>query len=231
MDKHYLNPLFSPESIAVFAGQWDDPTTQTPQAQTLLTFLRAQRFSGTLTFLDIHTTGTLADLAQTRADLAIIALPHEDVAAALDIAGRIKCRAAVVISTGINATLASELNQLARHHGMYLLGPNCLGFQRPRAGLNASVAGPMATPGPLALVSQSGALTSSILDWASQNAVGFSTVVSLGPNTSVDIAQVLDFLASDQQTHSIVVSVYHARRLRAGLRLQVHLDQPDTVFA
>jgi acetyltransferase len=39
----------------------------------------------------------------------------------------------------------------------------------------------MATPGPLALVSQSGALTSSILDWASQNAVGFSTVVSLGP--------------------------------------------------
>ncbi|MBP6308943.1 MAG: acetate--CoA ligase family protein, partial [Burkholderiaceae bacterium] len=221
MDKHYLNPLFSPESIAVFAGQWDDPTTQTPQAQTLLTFLRAQRFSGTLTFLDIHTTGTLADLAQTRADLAIIALPHEDVAAALDIAGRIKCRAAVVISTGINATLASELNQLARHHGMYLLGPNCLGFQRPRAGLNASVAGPMATPGPLALVSQSGALTSSILDWASQNAVGFSTVVSLGPNTSVDIAQVLDFLASDQQTHSIVVyleGISNSRRFMSALR-------------
>ena len=221
MDKHYLNPLFSPESIAVFAGQWDDPTTQTPQAQTLLTFLRAQRFSGTLTFLDIHTTGTLADLAQTRADLAIIALPHEDVTAALDIAGRIKCRAAVVISTGINATLASELNQLARHHGMYLLGPNCLGFQRPRAGLNASVAGPMATPGPLALVSQSGALTSSILDWASQNAVGFSTVVSLGPNTSVDIAQVLDFLASDQQTHSIVVyleGISNSRRFMSALR-------------
>jgi acetyltransferase len=132
MDKHYLNPLFSPDTIAVFAGQWDDPATQTPQAQTLLTFLRAQRFSGNLIFLDIQTKGTLADLAQTRADLAIIALPHENVAAALDLAGRIKCRAAVVISTGINATLAAELNQLARHHGMYLLGPNCLGFQRPR---------------------------------------------------------------------------------------------------
>ena len=221
MDKHYLNPLFSPDTIAVFAGKWDDPATQTTQARTLLTFLRAQRFSGTLTFLDIQTKGTLADLAQTRADLAIIALPHEDVAAALDIAGRIKCRAAVVISTGINATLAAELNQLARHHGMYLLGPNCLGFQRPRTGLNASVAGPMATPGPLALVSQSGALTSSILDWASQNAVGFSTVVSLGPNTSVDIAQVLDFLASDQQTHSIVVyleGISSSRRFMSALR-------------
>ena len=221
MDKHYLTALFSPESIAVFAGKWDEPDTQTAQAKVLLTSLRAQRFSGTLTFLDIHTTGTLADLAQTRADLALIALPHEDVAAALDIAGRIKCRAAVVISSGINATLAAELNRVARRHGMYLLGPNCLGFQRPRAGLNASLAGALATPGPLALVSQSGALTSSILDWASQNAVGFSTVVSLGPNTSVDIAQVLDFLASDPQTHSIVVyleGISSARRFMSALR-------------
>ncbi|MGA8393494.1 MAG: bifunctional acetate--CoA ligase family protein/GNAT family N-acetyltransferase [Burkholderiaceae bacterium] len=221
MDKHYLTALFSPESIAVFAGKWDEPDTQTAQAKVLLTSLRAQRFSGTLTFLDIHTTGTLADLAQTRADLALIALPHEDVAAALDIAGRIKCRAAVVISSGINATLAAELNRVARRHGMYLLGPNCLGFQRPRAGLNASLAGALATPGPLALVSQSGALTSSILDWASQNAVGFSTVVSLGPNTSVDIAQVLDFLASDPQTHSIVVyleGIASARRFMSALR-------------
>jgi acetyltransferase len=127
----------------------------------------------------------------------------------------------VVISSGINATLAAELNRVARRHGMYLLGPNCLGFQRPRAGLNASLAGALATPGPLALVSQSGALTSSILDWASQNAVGFSTVVSLGPNTSVDIAQVLDFLASDPQTHSIVVyleGISSARRFMSALR-------------
>jgi acetyltransferase len=80
---------------------------------------------------------------------------------------------------------------------------------------------PWPRPGPLALVSQSGALTSSILDWASQNAVGFSTVVSLGPNTSVDIAQVLDFLASDQQTHSIVVyleGISNSRRFMSALR-------------
>ncbi|MCK7491786.1 MAG: hypothetical protein MZW92_09070 [Comamonadaceae bacterium] len=104
MDKHYLTALFSPESIAVFAGKWDEPDTQTAQAKVLLTSLRAQRFSGTLTFLDIHTTGTLADLAQTRADLALIALPREDVAAALDIAGRIDVPLPLlVISSGINA--------------------------------------------------------------------------------------------------------------------------------
>ena len=70
-------------------------------------------------------------------------------------------------------------------------------------------------------MSQSGALTSSILDWAKQNWVGFSTVVSLGPNTAVDLAQVLDFLASDAQTHSIVVymeGISNARRFMSALR-------------
>ncbi|MBK5205973.1 MAG: GNAT family N-acetyltransferase, partial [Polaromonas sp.] len=221
MDKHYLTPLFSPESIVVFAGQADDPATQTSQAKTLHEALRAQRYSGTLAFLDIHTSGTLADLAQTRADLAIIALPPQDVAAALEIAGRMSCRTALVISSGISADKADELKKIARREGMYLLGPNGMGLQRPQLQLNASVAGPLAKVGSLALVSQSGALTASILDWANSNAVGFSSVISLGPNTSVDIAQVLDFLASDQHTQSIVVyleGISNARRFMSALR-------------
>ena len=190
MDKHYLTALFCPESIAVFAGQADQPETMTPQAVALHAALRAQRYSGTLRFLDIHTSGTLADLAQARADLAIIALPPQDVAAALDIAGRMACRAALVMSSGMGVAQAEVLKKIARREGMQLLGPNSLGIRRPRLQLNASAAGPLAHTGSLGLVSQSGALTASILDWASNNAVGFSTVVSLGPNTCVDLAQV-----------------------------------------
>ncbi|MBC7683104.1 MAG: bifunctional acetate--CoA ligase family protein/GNAT family N-acetyltransferase [Ferruginibacter sp.] len=223
MDKHYLTSLFAPDSIVVLAGTAEISGTPQlhAQAQSLLAALKAQPFSGTLSFLDIHTTGTLADLAQTRADLAIIALPPEDVAAALEVAGRIKCRSALVVSSGINATLAADLHRVAKRHGMHLLGPNCLGFQSPLRGLNASVAGTLAAQGHLALVSQSGALTASILDWARHNAVGFSTVVSLGPNTAVDLAQVLDFLAVDAQTHSIVVymeGISDARRFMSALR-------------
>ena len=55
MDKHYLTPLFNPASVVVFAGKVDDPTTQTPQAVALLEALHAQRFTGTLHYLDIHT--------------------------------------------------------------------------------------------------------------------------------------------------------------------------------
>ncbi|OGB30649.1 MAG: GNAT family N-acetyltransferase [Burkholderiales bacterium RIFCSPLOWO2_12_FULL_61_40] len=221
MDKHFLSPLFSPNSIAVFAGQADDPASQTAQAQALHSALRAQRFVGTLIFMDIHFSGTLADLAHTQADLAIIAVPAAEVASALEIAGRIKCRAALVISSGVDAPQAAELHKIARRDGVHLLGPNCLGFQRPQLQLNASIAGDLCANGPLALVSQSGALTASILDWAKKNAVGFSTVVSLGPNTAVDMAQVLDFLAADAQTHSIVVyleGIRNARRFMSALR-------------
>ena len=222
MDKHYLTPLFAPESIVVFAGQADDPDSLTPRAKVLHDALRAQRYTGVLRFLDIHTSGgTLADLAQTGADLAIIALPPADIPAALEIAGRMTCRSALVISSGINADDAAQLKKIARREGVFLLGPNGLGLQRPHLQLNASAAGPLAKPGSLALVSQSGALTASILDWATKNVVGFSSVVSLGPNTSVDIAEVLDFLANDRQTQSIVVyleGISNARRFMSALR-------------
>jgi len=221
MDKHYLTPLFAPESVVVFAGPADDPASLTSRAKVLHEALCAQPFSGKIEFLDIHTSGTLADLAHTGADLAIIALPPQDVAAALEIAGRIACKSALVMSTGITADHAEELKKIAKREGVFLLGPNCLGLQRPQLQLNASAAGPLAKPGSLALVSQSGALTASVLDWASKNGVGFSSVVSLGPNTSVDIAQVLDFLANDRQTHSIVVymeGISNARRFMSALR-------------
>jgi acetyltransferase len=221
MDKHFLTPLFAPESIVVFAGRADDPTGQTALGQAVSGALRAQRYQGSLQFVDINTSGTLADLAQTRADLAIIALPPQDVAAALEVAGRMVCRAALVISSGIGAEQAAELKRIARREGVHLLGPNSLGLQRPHLHLNASAAGALAKAGSLALVSQSGALTASMLDWASQNAVGFSSVVSLGPGTSIDIAHVLDYLASDAQTQSIVVyleGIVSARRFMSALR-------------
>ncbi len=222
MEKHYLSPLFTPQSVIVFAGQVDAPEQLPPQARMLVAALQAQTFTGLLRFLDIHSTGTLADLAQSRADLAVIALPPEDLTAALEIAGRIACKAAVIVSSGISAELAASLAKIAKREGVQLLGPNSLGLQRPQLQLNASLAGPLAHRGPLALVSQSGALASSMLDWAANNAVGFSTVVSLGPHTSVDLAHVLDFLANDAQTQSIVVymeGISDARRFMSALRM------------
>ena len=221
LDKHYLTPLFSPQTIVVFAGNIDDPAAHVAQARLLTQALKAQNFKGTLTFLDIHTTGTLADLAESRADLAVIALKAPGVAAALEIAGRMACRSALIVSSGITAEQALEFKKIAKRENVMLLGPNSLGLQNPLLHLNASTLGPLAAKGTLALVSQSGALTTAMLDWARSNAVGFSAVVSVGANTAVDIAQVLDYLANDASTQSIIVyleGISNARHFMSALR-------------
>ena len=118
MEKHYLTSLFTPGSVIVLAGDPDAPESQTPQARALLDGLKAQKVTGTLQFFDINTSGTLADLAQIRADLAIIVQPNKDLPAALEIlaqaqqeggAGRIY----LLRGAGDAATLA-EIEQTAR---------------------------------------------------------------------------------------------------------------------
>ncbi len=224
MDRHFLTPLFNPRSLVVFAG---DPDAEAPTREAralraaLLEGPAEQRFSGPITWLDITTTGTLAELASSRADLAIIALPADQTAAALEVVGRIRCRAAMVLVSGMAPGQCNELHQIARRYGVNLLGPNSLGLQRPALKFNASALGPLAAAGPLALVSQSGALTAAMLDWARQHGVGFSAVVSLGPNTAVELPQVLDFLTSDASTQSILVymeGIRNARRFMSALR-------------
>ena len=222
MDKHYLQPLLEPEVIVVFAARHGDPKQQTAQGRALTEAIRAQRFTGTIRFLDIGFTGTLAELSQTRADLAIIALPPADIAAALEVAGRMTCRAALIVSNGVTAEQAAELRKIAQPRGRAAAGP-----EQPRASsarrlnLNASAAGPLARAGSLGVVCQSGALTAAMLDWARSNGVGFSLMASIGPHTDVDIAQVLDYLANDAQTQSIIVyleGIGSARRFMSALR-------------
>jgi len=227
MDKHYLTPLFAPRSVVAFLGRPDAPDDAHPNPVTRALRVALDQHPGAQppVYLDIQTTGTLAELAQARADLAVIALPPDEVPAALEVAGRIACRSALVATQGVGAEQAQQLHRIARREGMHLLGPNSLGLQRPHLNLNASALGLLAAEGSLALVSQSGALTTAMLDWARHNAVGFSAVVSLGPNSSVDLAQVLDFLASDARTHSVLVyleGIANARRFMSALRSAAH---------
>lgn len=224
MDQHFLTPLFAPSSIIVFAGtkeeRADNPAYR--DAINLIDAFKAQEYKGKVFFLDVdHSEGSLSDLIHAGSDLAIIALPPAEIMEALEAAGRMRCKSALVLSAGISPDMANEMRQVARRSNMFLLGPNSRGFQRPNLGLNAGVVGPMAEKGPLALVSQSGALTAALLDWARPNHIGFSTIISLGPHTCVDMAQTLDFLAADPQTHSIVVyleGISDSRSFMSALR-------------
>jgi acetyltransferase len=88
-----------------------------------------------------------------------------------------------------------------------ILGPNSAGLLAPGLGLNASVAHSGALPGRIAFVSQSGALMTGVLDWARSRGIGFSHFIALGDSADVDLGDVLDYLASDGGTSSILLHV------------------------
>ncbi|HVL77414.1 MAG TPA: bifunctional acetate--CoA ligase family protein/GNAT family N-acetyltransferase [Noviherbaspirillum sp.] len=221
MENHYLTPLFAPRSIAVFAGDPNQSGNHPAHGRQIIAQLSDGGYGGPVTFLDIGMRGTLSDLAHSRADLGIIALPNDQLQAALEVAARIQCKTVLIISSGVSAAQAVQLYAIARRHGIHLLGPNSSGFQTPRLSLNASTLGPLAQQGPLGLISQSGALTTAILDWAVKNRVGFSGVVSLGRDTALDLWQVLEYFAADRATQSILVyleGIRDARRFMSALR-------------
>jgi acetyltransferase len=115
----------------------------------------------------------------------------------------------VVVSAGIGAadSLRERMLAAARPHLLRVIGPNTIGLISPRAGLNASFAHLMPEPGRLALISQSGAMVSSILDWAAASRIGFSQVFSLGDMADVDVGDALNLLAEDGGTTAILMYV------------------------
>ncbi len=160
-------------------------------------------------------------------ELAVVVTPARTVPGIIGEAGKAGVKAAVVLSAGFSETGAQgrELEQqmlaAARRHGLRILGPNCLGEMRTDVGLNASFARSAARPGPLALVSQSGAICGAILDWAQSGGIGFTSVVSLGAAADVDFGEVLDFLVADESTEAALLyveGIRDARRYMSALR-------------
>ena len=140
-------------------------------------------------------------------DLAVIATPPDTVPGIVADLGAKGCRAAVVITAGLTAEngLRQAMLDAARPHLFRIIGPNTLGLMLPRLKLNASFAHLAPPPGHLALLSQSGAIAASLIDWAAARNVGFSCVASLGNSADVDVADWLDLLAGDGNTRAILV--------------------------
>ena len=161
-------------------------------------------------------------------DLAVICTPAPTVPDIIAELGARGTRAAVVLTAGLTRghtedgrTFQQAMLEAARPHLLRILGPNCVGLLVPGIGLNASFAHASALPGNIAFVSQSGALTTALLDWAKSHAIGFSHFISLGDGADVDFGDALDFLASDPNTRSILLyieSITAARKFMSAAR-------------
>jgi len=160
-------------------------------------------------------------------DLAAIATPAHIVAQIVEECGESGITGIIIISSGFSETglkgkaLEEEILRLKNTYNMRIVGPNCLGVMRPSVRLNATFANKMAKPGKIALVSQSGALCASVLDWAAQANVGFSNFVSVGSMIDVDFADLIDYFGVDPETRCIVLfveAIKDARRFMSAAR-------------
>src|SRR3546814_19294511 len=89
-------------------------------------------------------------------------------------------------------------------------------------GINASFSHLAPPPGDLAFVTQSGAMVTTMLDWAAPRGIGFSKIVSLGDKADVDFGDLLDYLAMDADTRAILLyaeSIAHARKFMSAARI------------
>ena len=162
------------------------------------------------------------------ADLGVICAAAEQVPDLVRQCGEAGVLALVIVSAGFRESgpagraleerIAAEQR---RFTGLRILGPNCLGFIVPHLNLNVSFAGGRPKAGDIAFISQSGALCSSVLDWALSENVGFSYFISVGNALDVDFGDLIDFLGEDERTRSIVLyleSVTNARKFMTAAR-------------
>ncbi|CAA7615488.1 bifunctional acetate--CoA ligase family protein/GNAT family N-acetyltransferase [Magnetospirillum sp. SS-4] len=202
-----LPSLFEPTSIAVI-GASDRPRSA---GAVVMRNLLAGGFKGPI--MPVHpkhraVAGVLAyrdvDSLPLAPDLAVLCTPGPSVPAMLEALGRKGARAAVIIAADVDR---AAMLDAARRHDLRVLGAGSLGVLVPRIGLDASFSHISALPGKVALVSQSGAVCSAVLDWARPRGIGFSHFVSLGEGDDIDFADVTDYLANDDQTRAILLYI------------------------
>ncbi len=156
---------------------------------------------------------------QSKIDLAIVAIPLRSVPQVMQELGKKEVRSAVIISAGGRETgekgkkLEEEILNIAKKYSIRFLGPNCFGFINTSLNLNANFGSSMPLKGDTAFISQSGALFSSILDWAISENIGFSYCISVGNMADLEFGEIIAYLGQKENVRRILIymeSLYDA---------------------
>jgi acetyltransferase len=235
MGPHYLSPFFTPKSVAI-VGASERPESV---GYRLLLNMQEAGFSGGLypvnnkreQILGLKAYPDLESVPEAL-ELVVISTPAPTVPGVMRQCGAKGVSCVVIITAGFGELgdegkrLQQEVLEIAHRYNIRIIGPNCLGVARPGAQLNATFGDGVIPDGSLALLSQSGAVCTAILDWAKSQEIGFSTVVSMGGAADIDFGEVLDYLATDSKTTGILMyveGIRDARRFLSGLKAAARL--------
>ena len=211
-----MHKVFYPESIAVVGASSRAGTVGNDIFKNLL----FAGYKGTVypinpkasSILGVHAYPSMKDVPGP-IDMAVLIVPAASILKVTQEAIDKGVKGLCVISAGFKETghegaeLEVKLRDLARSAKMPLIGPNCLGYMNtdPAVSMNATFARKMSAPGKLAFLSQSGALCTSVLDYAEERSIGFSKFVSFGNKADVSEVDLLNYLADDPNTSVIAM--------------------------
>lgn len=225
-----FDAIFDPASVAIIGASEQQGSVGRVLTENLLQHFKGEVFLVNpkhRRLFDVEVFRDVAHLPQVP-DLAVIATPPNTVPeliCALVVKGT---RGACVITAGVDqgsrrlgGSLRQEILAAARPGLLRIVGPNCLGLQVPGRGLNASFAHIFPKAGSVAFVSQSGAILTAVLDWATPRGIGFSHMVSMGDMADVDFGDMLDYLTNEPETNAILLyieAISDARKFMSAAR-------------
>ncbi len=203
--------FFNPKSIAVIGASG----TPGKVGYNVLKNIIDSKYSGKLYPINPKANEILGNKAyksvfdvQENIEIAIVVIPGKFVNQIADECGKKGIKGLVVITAGFKEIggegikREQELIKIAKKHGMRIIGPNCLGF----IGINYNGSFAANTPkkGEIAMISQSGAMLTGMMDYSMDQAFGFSCNISLGNKADLDEVDFIEYLAEDPNTKVIL---------------------------
>ncbi|WP_144207563.1 acetate--CoA ligase family protein [Shewanella donghaensis] len=217
MSQRSIHTLFKPTSIAVIGASNGEKRA----GRVLMKNLLGSGFSGPIMPVTPKYSAVMGVLAYPnieslpiKPDLAVICTRASRVPDIIETLAQFGCKVAIIMASGManefdenGNSLISLTLQHAKRYGMRILGSNSLGMIIPTIGLNASLAHSGAKQGKIAFVSQSAAICTTVLDWANNKDIGFSSFISLGDASDIDFDELLDYLGRDSRTSAIMLYI------------------------
>ncbi|MFW5914529.1 MAG: acetate--CoA ligase family protein, partial [Thermoplasmatota archaeon] len=219
-----MRHIFEPESVAVIGAAREEGKLGNIVLQNLI----SSGYEGPIypinpkaeEILGFKCYSSVSDVPE-EVDLAIFLVKNTLVPPLLKEAGEAGVNAAIIITAGFKeigaegAELERQVVDIADQYGIRVLGPNCLGVINTFHNMNATFTSNYPGRGPLAIISQSGAICTTILDWNQETHVGFSRFVSVGNKADVDEADLIEYIGRDDETSVIGMYVEGAERGKA----------------
>lgn len=208
-----LEHFFSPKTVAVVGASREEGKVGHDLLKNLIRYGYKEKVYPVNPHADdilgIKTYTSLMEIHNT-IDLAVIVVPAPHVGRVVDECNDKGIDSVIVISAGFKesgidgASRERELLRKIKKYSIRMLGPNCLGLIDTQSALNASFAADMPLPGNIAFFSQSGALCTSVLDWAVAECIGFSKFISMGNKADIDEVDLIRVIDDDKDTKVVL---------------------------